>query len=109
MICDQKDYEGVLLENLVASSLYNLSYTGDFPLYDIYYDEKRKGVDFVVQKHFQKPVPIEVGIGKKDYSQIKYAIRRLDADYGIIISNKTHNIIKEDNIISIPPKTFSLL
>lgn len=108
-IRDRKDYEGVLLENLVASTLYNLAYTGSFPLFDIYYDAKKGGADFIVQRHFQKPIPIEVGIGKKDDRQIKDAIRRCQADYGIVISNKTSKIEKEDNIIYLPPKTFSLL
>lgn len=108
-IRDKKDYEGVLLENLVASNLYNLAYTGNFPLFDIYYEDGKRGVDFIIQKHFQKPIPIEVGIGEKDNKQIKSAIKRLDAEYGILISNKTNKIEKEDNIIYLPPKTFSLL
>ena len=108
-IRDRKDYEGVLLENLVATGLYNLAYTGDFPLFDIYYDGKKGGVDFIIQKYFQKPIPIEVGIGEKGNRQIKGAIDRLDAEYGIVISNKTSKIEKEDNVIYLPPKTFSLL
>lgn len=77
-IKDKKDYEGVLLENLLASRLYNLSYNGDFPLFNVYYDEKDKGVDFIIRKHFQNPIPIEVGIGEKDNSQIKKAMNNLE-------------------------------
>lgn len=50
-----------------------------------------------------------MGIGKKDNKQIKSAINRLDAEHGILISNKTSKIEKEDKIIYVPPKTFSLL
>ena len=67
------------------------------------------GVDFIVQKHFQTPIPIEVGMGKKDDKQIKKAINKLNADYGIVISNKTSSIEKDEDIIYISPKTFSLL
>ena len=108
-ILDKSDYEGVLLENLVASSLHNLSYTGDLPLFNTYYDMDKGGVDFIVQKHFQTPIPIEVGMGKKDNKQIKKAINKLNADYGIVISNKTSSIEKDEDIIYISPKTFSLL
>ncbi len=108
-IRDKKDYEGILLENLVASSLYNLSYNGEFPFFNVYYDADKGGVDFIIQKHFQSPIPIEVGIGKKDNKQIKKAINKLDAEYGIIISNKKDSIEMKNDIIYISPKTFSFL
>lgn len=108
-IQDKTDYEGILLENLVASSLYKISYNGEFPFFNIYYDGDKGGVDFIIQKHFQKPIPIEVGIGQKDNKQIKKAINKFDAEYGIIISNKEEGIEKKNDIIYVPPKTFSLL
>lgn len=108
-IFEKRDYEGILLENLVASSLYNLSYNGEFPLFNIYYDADNGGVDFILQKHFQNPIPIEVGMGKKDNKQIKKGINKLNAEYGIVISNQTDSIEKEGDVIFIPPKTFSLL
>lgn len=48
-------------------------------------------------------------MGKKTKKQIASAIERYKADYGIIISNTTKNIEKKDNIIYLPPKTFSFL
>ncbi len=106
---NQRDYEGILLENLIASSLHKLSYNGDFPLFNTFYDSDKGGVDFIVQKHFEAPIPIEVGMGRKDNKQIKKAMNKLNAEYGIVISNKTSSIEKEEDIIYIPPKTFSLL
>ena len=48
-------------------------------------------------------------MGKKDKKQILSSINRYKSDWGIVVSNKTHFIKKEDNIIYIPPGTFSFL
>ncbi|MBR1611326.1 MAG: ATP-binding protein [Methanobrevibacter sp.] len=108
-IKDIKQYEGILLENLVASILFNLTQREN-NYFTLYYDaNKKKNVDFILQQDFKNPVPIEVGRGKKDKKQITHAINKYGADYGIIVSNTTSNIEKHDNIIYIPPKTFSFL
>ena len=44
-----------------------------------------------------------------DFFVGRKAINRLNADYGIVISNKTSSIEKDEDIIYISPKTFSLL
>ena len=54
-------------------------------------------------------IPIEVGIGAKNIKQVKKAISRYNSDYGIIVSNRSSRIQKEDNIISIPLSTFSFM
>ena len=108
-IKDIKQYEGILLENLVASILFNLTQRED-NYFTLYYDtNKKKNVDFILQQDFKNPVPIEVGRGKKDKKQITHAINYYGADYGIIISDTTNNIEKHGNIIYISPKTFSFL
>lgn len=108
-IKDIKQYEGILLENLVASILFNLTQREN-NYFTLYYDaNKKKNVDFILQQDFKNPVPIEVGRGKKDKKQITHAINKYGADYGIIVSNTTSNIEKHYNIIYIPPKTFSFL
>ena len=59
------EYEGILIENLVASNLFNLSNT-QADSFNIYYDpHKDKNVDFIIQDAFENPIPIEVGRGKK--------------------------------------------
>lgn len=73
------------------------------------YDSKKGGVDFVLKKLTNNPIPLEVGIGRKDKKQIKTAIKRYDADYGVVISDKTEQILKEDNVLFIPYTTFSLI
>jgi predicted AAA+ superfamily ATPase len=103
-----KQYLGILLENYIASTLFKLiKQHGDS--IEIYYDPKKGGVDFIIKDLTNKPIPIEVGIGKKNKKQIKSAIKKYNADIGIIISDKTDSIIKDENIIYIPYTTFSLI
>ena len=104
-----KEFEGKLLENLVASNLNNLSIR-QLDDFTVYYDgNKSKNVDFIVQKNFESEIPIEVGRGKKNKRQIKHAMNRFNCQYGIVVSNKTRHILKEDDVIYIPPRTFSFL
>ena len=103
------DYEGLLLENLVASNLFNLS-DRQFSNFTIYYDANKKtNVDFLIQQESENIIPIEVGRGKKKKYQIKHAINRYDCEYGIVVANNTKTIERKDNVIYIPPKTFSFL
>lgn len=109
IINDIKQYEGILLENHVASILFNFTQRGN-DCFTLYYDaNKKRNVDFILQRDFKNPVPIEVGRGRKDKKQITHAINSYGADYGIIISDTTTNIEKHNNIIYVPPKTFSFL
>lgn len=103
-----KQYLGILLENYVASALFKLIKQHGNSI-GLYYDSKKGGVDFIIKDMTNKAIPMEVGIGKKNKKQIKSAIKRYNADYGILISDKTDQILKEDDVIFIPYTTFSLI
>lgn len=110
---DETAYMGKLLETYVASSFHDLDNKNHIN-YKIYYDDSNKkssgkNVDFIVQRGLEKPIPIEVSYGKKDKSQIKRAISTYNSSQGIIISNIKSNIVKEDNIIYLPPETFAFM
>lgn len=108
---DKNAYMGKLLENFVASSFFNLENRSDV-IYKAYYDNAKrgkKGVDFVIQRGLEKPIPIEVSYGNKDKTQIIQALSRYKSDYGIIISNSTPKIAVKDNIIYLPAKIFAFL
>lgn len=97
----------------MASSFFNLDNKSNIS-YKIYYDDRKKrnndkNVDFIVQRGLEKPIPIEVSCGNKDSSQIKRAIRKYKSPHGIIISNTTENIVKDDNIICLPCELFSFM
>ena len=45
----------------------------------------------------------------EEFTSLDKAMNKYDAEYGIVVSNKTDFIEKEDDVIFIPPKTFSFL
>ena len=60
-----REYLGILLENLIATSLFKLMmYKKDG--FNLYYDSRKGGVNFIIKSFDKKAVPIEVGIGKKN-------------------------------------------
>ena len=103
------EHIGYLAEDLVASTLFRIKKEKN-DTFGIYYDTKEdNNVDFIVNTLSGKNIPIEVGNGNKNKKQIKSAINRYGADYGIVISNKTPTIKKEGNVIFLPLTTFSLI
>lgn len=105
----KEDYEGILLENLVASSLFNAKNNENNFDFDIFFELGKNTVDFLIKKEYANPIPIEVGLGTKNKRQIKKSMNKFNSDYGIIISNTTKTIQKDDDVIYIPIKTFSLM
>lgn len=102
-----KDFLGLISENYVASALFKMkAKKGNF---GIFYDSDKKGVDFLLNNTFGEIIPIEVGTGKKSIKQVKLAIKKKNSTHGILISDRTDKIVKEDDIINIPLSTFSLM
>ena len=103
---------GKLLETYVASSFFNLD-NKNIVSYKIYYDDSNKNseknVDFIVQRGLENPIPIEVSCGNKNKSQIKRAINKYNSSHGIVIANNFRNVVKEDDVIYIPPELFSFI
>jgi hypothetical protein len=99
---------GVLTESLVASYFFRMKETVHRPL-GIFYDPAKNGVDFLLQTADDGLIPVEVGVGEKDRTQINRAITRYKSEYGIVISNMTSKIKKEGNVIYIPLVTFSFI
>lgn len=99
---------GVLSESLVGSYFFRLKEISNMPS-GIFYDPRKNGVDFLLQISDEGIIPVEVGFGKKDKSQIKKAITGYKSKYGIVISNKTSKIKKEGKVIFIPLVTFSFI
>jgi len=102
-----QEIKGILLENYVAYWIYRLKveYHHNFKMY---FDPRKGGVDFLIKTIHGDIIPIEVGIGKKNKRQSISAMDYYKSDYGIVISDTTSKIIKEENIIFIPYITFTL-
>lgn len=98
---------GLLAEGLVASTFLRMKETLSTPT-NIFYDGAEGGVDFIITTGAEGIIPVEVSIGKKDAKQIKKAISRYNAKYGIIISDDPEIRI-EDNIVYLPIISFSFV
>ncbi|MDR0912818.1 MAG: AAA family ATPase [Methanobrevibacter sp.] len=91
---------GLLAESYVASYLFKVKEEENY-YFNLYYDPRKNGVDFLLDT-WDNIIPVEVGYGKKDKKQIKLAINHYKSPYGIIISNTTSKIHRDDDIIYIP-------
>lgn len=103
------EYMGILSENLVASFLFMMKNKRkqDF---SIFFDPRKEGnVDFLINTVMGDIIPIEVGYVKKKKGQIKSAMKRYNSEYGIVVSNSRERITKEDDVIFVPLRTFSML
>ena len=105
----EEEYEGILFENFVASSLFNLINDENFFDFEVFFEKRKGNVDFLLSKTFENPIPIEVGHKNKDKTQVINAINRHDSSHGIIVSQTTRTIEKDGDIIYIPIKTFSYI
>ncbi|MBE6487807.1 MAG: ATP-binding protein [Methanosphaera stadtmanae] len=101
------EINGILLENYVAYSLYRLKIENNYK-FNIHFDSRVGGVDFLIKTLTGKIIPIEVGIGKKNKRQIISAINYYKSEYGIVISNSTSQITQDGKIIYVPYITFTL-
>ncbi|MCL2116553.1 MAG: AAA family ATPase [Methanobrevibacter sp.] len=105
---ENREFLGILAENLVVSYFFKMKETTNRPA-GIFYPPETKSVDFLLSKIDGEIVPVEVGIGRKGKKQVKNAINSYNSSYGIIISNKTELIKKENDVIHIPLTTFSFI
>lgn len=104
----KREFMGELAENMVASYFFKSKKTMKTP-HGIFYAPEKEGVDFLLSDVMGEIIPVEVGIGTKDRRQIKKAINRYNSQYGIVVSNTTKKIIRDDDVIYIPLTTFSFL
>ena len=102
------DYLGNLAETLVASSFFKLNNTISKPN-GIFTPTEKRMADFIITSFEQDKIAVEVGIGKKNKKQVKKTMNAYDCCRGLVISNSTSLIKKEDEIIYLPLSTFALM
>ena len=103
-----KEYEEILLENLVASALFNAMNNENYFIFETFSDAKNNNSIFLIKKMLDNPIPIEFG-HKKTERRLKQTMNKYDSPHGIIISDTTKTIEKDDDVVYIPMKTFSLM
>lgn len=95
-------YKGKYLEDIVALTLSKLFGK------QVFYDSARGGADFVIHTG-KKKIVLEVGFGAKGVKQVQQTMRKLKANYGILISEQPLRLLTEQNIVSLPLQQFLLL
>ncbi len=103
----EQNAHGKLLEDLVGMYLYRLF--DKKPGFSFNYDAEKGGADFIVGVG-EKRIVIEVGSNKTTYRQVKQTMKKVNAMYGIIISEnaKVLEYNEEENAVKIPLNYFLL-
>lgn len=95
---------GKLWEDLVGMYLYKI--VNGKPEFSLVYDSAQGGADFI----FKTPgnsVVIEVGVGNKDFRQVKKTLDKVGTGYGTIISEKGDKLEYREDINAVKvPKSF---
>ncbi len=73
------------------------------------YDAAQGSADFVLQIANQKEIVIEIGIGKKDTTQVKSTMEKIKCKNGIVISDGKLAHFDKDNIVCVPLQYFLLM
>ncbi len=91
---NSNEYEGILLENLVASTLFNIRNRKNNHFH-IYYDvNKKNNVDFIIKKDFENPIPIEVGHGNKNKNKLLMQLKDIKQIMVLLSQIKQHQFKK---------------
>jgi predicted AAA+ superfamily ATPase len=75
---------------------------------NLVYEPAKGNADFILQIANQRQLAIEVGIGKKDSSQIQATMEERKCEYGLLISEGSLGCQEEKNILYVPLQFFLL-
>jgi hypothetical protein len=74
------------------------------------YDSAQAGADFILKIVNKKQIAIEIGIGDKNFAQVKNTMKKIKCDYGLVICTSASMVLSEkDNVVKIPLKYFLLM
>ncbi len=99
---------GKLLEDVAALHFYREFVANGAG--GITFDSALGGADFILQIANKKQIAIEIGMGDKEFGQVKNTMDKVRCDYGLIIcASDSVNLSEKDNIVKIPHKYFLLM
>ncbi len=100
------NYKGQLLEDAVGLYLYRL--LGLRFGASLTYDNAEGGADFIVSVD-DKKIPIEVGYGEKDFSQVSRTMKSINGAYAFSVSPSRLKYSEAKSAISVPLSYFLLI
>ncbi len=99
---------GKLLEDVSALHLYREFISSGAG--GVTYDSAIAGADFILQITNKKQIAIEIGMGDKDFTQVKNTMDKVRCNYGLIFcASNSINLSEKDNIVKIPHRYFLLM
>jgi len=105
-----ENYQGNLFEDLVGMYLNRI--IPKFGAFSLTYDVSEGGADFVISQGF-KHIVMEVGMGKKSYSQVIQTTQKMapkfTPKYSVVISDSDLDYSEQYNAVKIPLKYFLLI
>lgn len=104
----EQNARGRLLEDLVGMYLHRIC--DKKPLLSLTYDSAKGGADFIFSIG-ERRIVIEVGVNKKEYRQVIQTSKKVNASYGIVISEHAKQLEynEEANALKIPLQYFLLI
>lgn len=103
----QSNFKGKLYEDTIVMYLNRLFFRKIN--FSINYDGSSKGADFIVNLPSNEKIILEVGSGKKDFSQVKHSQKKVKAKYSLNISNSELKISKDKTAVNVPLEYFLLI
>lgn len=101
---------GMLLEDVAALHFYKEFISKRSGSVTHPYDKDGGQCDFIVRIDNQVQIPIEVGLGEKDFRQVENTLRRYKGNYGIVFSSCSEVSINNDkNAVKVPLDYFYLM
>lgn len=105
-IISNENAKGKITEDLVAMYFYKIFERTKGG--SLTYDSSQGGADFILTLGNRRIV-MEVGSGSKGYKQVIQTMKKIDPDYGLIVSDDPLEWNREANTVKIPLRMFLLM
>lgn len=99
---------GKLLEDVAALHLYREFMAGGAG--GVTYDSAAAGADFILQITNKKQIAIEIGMGEKDFTQVKNTMEKVKCNYGLVFcASGSISLSEKEDVVKIPHQYFLLM
>ena len=73
------------------------------------YDSSKGSADFILQIADKKQLAFEMGLGRKDFEQVKTTMKNFKIDFGVVVCATDLILSKEDNVLKLPLDYFLMM
>lgn len=101
--------QGMLLEDVLALHLYKEFIAKRYGSVTHPYDKSGGQCDFIVRLDNTRQIPIEIGMGDKDFRQVEATLAKHGGSYGIVFANNNLAINRLETAVRVPLDYFYLM